>query len=175
MVCKWVYLRIDGWQAGFRGNCPGFVMRGRGVRPCAPTQYASQRRMMPPNLINGASPQKPSPIGRGLGEGESFCASQRHITPPNLINGASPPKPPFRKRGVGGISPAPLSRRAASLPIPRPPTAFSAAAGRPWFVVEYRCRCRYRYKIPPTPLLRKGGFLRLAPTPRPGGARIDNF
>ena len=28
-------------------------------------------------------PQKPSPSGRGLGEGETQCAGQRHITPHN--------------------------------------------------------------------------------------------
>ena len=36
-----------------------------------------------PNLYKGASPKKPSPSGRGLGEGETLYAAQRHIPPPH--------------------------------------------------------------------------------------------
>ena len=51
---------------------PGFVMRGRGARSGAPTLYGSQRHMKPPNPIRPLGAGKPSPSGRGLGEGEAL-------------------------------------------------------------------------------------------------------
>ena len=46
----------------------------------------------------GASPGKPSPSGRGLGEGESPYAAQPHIT-----DDAARKSPPFAKGGLGGL------------------------------------------------------------------------
>ena len=63
----------------------------RGARPCAPTPHHETRPLLrnPPQVItaktNPPPNERPSPSGRGLGEGESLYATQRHITPPNPI------------------------------------------------------------------------------------------
>ena len=64
----------------FRNSGPGIVMRGRGARPGAPTLYGRQRRIItaPPHK---AARRKPSPSGRGLGEGESHCTRQPSPAP----------------------------------------------------------------------------------------------
>ena len=100
-------------------------------------------------------PPKPSPSGRGLGEGESLCAAQPHTT-----DDAARKKPPFRKRGVGGILYLQLyihlhlhsPRTAANLM--RKQNAISGlgiGGDAAW------CESGAG-EIPPTPLLRKGGF-----------------
>ena len=106
----------------------------RGARPCALTRH-HETRPSPrnPSVATKSNPppnEKPSPSGRGLGEGEMPGAGQRR----NMASAGQrrkPPKsPPFAKGGLfGGISPALLLRHAASPAIPRPPTAFSTTSG----------------------------------------------
>ena len=73
----------------FRRSGPGIVMQGRGARPCAPTLYGRQRRIItaPPHK---AARRQPSPAGRGLGEGETLYAANPGSNPTVV-----PYPPPF--------------------------------------------------------------------------------
>ena len=99
----------------------------RGARPCAPTPHHDTRPAPrnPPNPLPRIlseyiatkpyppSNGKPSPSGRGLGEGESLYARQRHLTPPtpSVILAPIPSFPrkrestprPFRSSGLAGV------------------------------------------------------------------------
>ena len=119
--------------AGFRGN-GRFVMPGRGARPCAPTLNGRQRCMTDTPSHPGAS-RRPSPSGRGLGEGETPYAAQppsaadRPAPPPFILRQAQDERLPTRHSHPSPAIPAPsrhsrpipsFPRKRESTPRPRP-------------------------------------------------------
>ena len=106
--------------------CAGIQNPGGGQCRARAMDIAGQRK---------AASRQPSPSGRGLGEGESFCANQR--------------KAPFRRTQRK----APLSQKGGWGDSEgswgdNPPTTYILDAGRSLMLGA---------SIPPTPLLRKGG------------------
>ena len=77
---------------GLGGAC-AIIRLGGSIRCCLPYSVGAHGRAPLPRTTKpghhhettSTANEKPSPSGRGLGEGESLCASQRHITPPNPI------------------------------------------------------------------------------------------
>ena len=151
---------------------PGFVVRGRGARPCAPTLYGRQRHMKPPNPIRppGTSP---------LPAGEGWVREKRH-RPPTPYDTAQPHRhsAPTVTPAKAGIHPRLSIRR--GLPEFWIPACAGMTVGRTAVRV---CWVKYGYKIPPTPLCERGLFswrtaghpTAATPAPRwgarPGGVR----
>ena len=108
---------------------PGFVMPGRGARTCAPTLNGRQRCMTDTPSHPGAS-RRPSPSGRGLGEGETPYAAQppsaadRPAPPPFILRQAQDERLPTRQCRPSPVIPAPSrhSRESGNPPPPSPIT-----------------------------------------------------
>ena len=130
-------------------------MPGRGARPGAPTLYGRQRRMKPPSLIKAQAPQSPLPAGEGW-------VREKPYKPPTPYDAAQLYR---HSRESGNPHPGLSIRR--GLPGFWIPACAGMTVGAGWnngggrrFVsAGVECRHRCRYKIPPIPLLRKGGFL----------------
>ena len=113
---------------------------------------------IPDNITKLAPPpnEKPFPSGRGLGEGETYCTANAvclpSTPPPFILRQAQDERrlPSRKPQPLTGVLDSGLRRNDG---VEAGMTAGRRAAVRAAGVM-------YRYKIPPTPLLRKGGFFR---------------